>query len=72
LTTESAGLSEQVERYINACEVKVKEQQENFDLLNEIQARSTQQCEHFSILMPTAIQSHPSAEQLPHWLQRKI
>ena len=47
-TPEGLDCLKKLDAKVNACEIDVKNQQDNFDSLHETQARSTQQCEHFN------------------------
>ncbi len=49
-TPEGLACLHKLDAEVNACEAKVKAQQDNFDGLHEFQVRNNQQCEHFNTL----------------------
>ncbi len=68
LTPEGLDCLHKLDSQVNACETKIKEQQDNFDSLHKTQTRSTQQCEHFNTLnMPNACPPLPSPTQVANY-----
>ncbi|WP_175651597.1 hypothetical protein [Pseudomonas sp. Marseille-P9899] len=60
-TPEGLACLHKLDAEVNACETRIKNQQDNFDGLREFQARNAQQCEHFNTLnTPNACPPVPS------------
>lgn len=67
-TPDGLDCLHKLDAQVNACERKVKEQQDNFDSLHETQARSIQQCEHFNTHnIPNSCPPPPSPTQVPNY-----
>ena len=67
-TPEGLDCLHKLDARVNACENKVKEQQDNFDSLHETQTRAAQQCEHFNAHnMPNACPPPPSATKVSNY-----
>lgn len=60
-TPEGLACLHKLDAEVNACETRIKDQQDNFDGLHDFQMRNTQQCEHFNTLnTPNACPPEPS------------
>lgn len=67
-TPEGLNCLHTLDAEVNACETKIKAQQDNFDGLHDFQMRNTQQCEHFNSLdIPNACPPPPPVTKVSNY-----
>ena len=67
-TAEGLDCLQKLNAEVNACETDVKNRQDDFDSLHEIQTRYMQQCEHFNTFnMPNACPPPPSPTKVSNY-----